>query len=427
MSNSSIEESEVDALVCYQHPDVPTTLRCNRCNRPICPKCAERTPVGFRCPDCIMAIQDRYYSQVKDEYLNPFEVPLTKPFFTFVLLGLIVLIWLWMEISGGSTNDVVLISFGANYGTLILSGELWRLFTSTFLHIGGQHLGFNVVGLVAFGFEMERIYGRGRFLFIYLLSGLFGSLLSFAWQGPLQYSAGASGAIYGLIGMQVAFFFLYRHRMGEFGRQRRNSMLAIAGIGLVLGFTVMPVDNMGHIGGLIGGFIFGYLLAPRYQVDQGHTPRRIIDRGSLLRRWWVVILGGSTFIAGLWLALSFWSAQWPSTPSFDLSRLSGETISYNQPVEAMLIEDEVDVWFFTGIAGQTITIDMKSSTVDSYLTLYSPQDVWLVEDDDSGANYNALIDDYVLPTSGGYTIVAETLDVAGSYELTVTLMQDVEE
>ena len=159
---------ETDPAFCYRHPDVETGLRCNRCNKPICPKCAERTPVGFRCPDCIMEIEDRYYSQVKDGNLNPYDRPLDTPFFSYVLLGIIFLIFLMMEIAGGSQNNEVLIRFGANFGPLILEGELWRMFTSMFLHIGLQHLVFNTIGLVAFGFEMERIYGRYRYLFIYL-------------------------------------------------------------------------------------------------------------------------------------------------------------------------------------------------------------------------------------------------------------------
>ncbi len=303
---------ESEPLYCYRHPQVETSLRCNRCNKPICPKCAQRTPVGFRCPDCMLEIEDRYYSQVQGGYLLPYERPPAKPFFTYIFMGAIVLIWAAQEFAGGSTNDEVLINFGANYGPGILQGQVWRLFTSMFLHIGPQHLAFNCIGLLAFGFEMERLYGRWRYLVIYLLSGLFGSLASFAVRGGGTYSAGASGAIFGIVGMQAAFFLFYRHRLGEFGRQRRNMALILIGISLALGFSgIMPSDNWAHLGGFITGFIFGYLLAPRYWVDLATaSSRRIVDRGSLRRRWWVPALGVATLIGGIWLALSFWSGGW---------------------------------------------------------------------------------------------------------------------
>jgi membrane associated rhomboid family serine protease len=302
-----IEPSEATPLYCYRHPQVETSLRCNRCNKPICPKCAQRTPVGFRCAECVSAIEDRYYIQVKDGEVNPFSRPLGKPLFSYIFLGLLVIVWASMELAGGSTNPEVLIRFGANYGSLILEGEFWRLFSSTFLHIGIQHLVFNCIALLVFGFEMERIYGHDRYLIIYLLSGLFGSLLSFAVNGPAQFSAGASGAIFGLVGLNLAFFLYYRRRLGEYGRQRRKTILVLIGINLFLGYTVMPVDNMAHIGGLIAGFGLGYGLTPSYRVDTTTSPSRIIDRASLLNRWWVPALGLILLGAGLWGAMVFWA------------------------------------------------------------------------------------------------------------------------
>lgn len=144
-----------EALYCYRHPQIETSLHCNRCNKPMCAKCAQRTPVGFRCPDCMLEIEGRYYSQAKGSYILPYERPVAKPFFTYVFLGAIALVFVVEEVVGGSSNGEVLIKFGANYGPGLLQGELWRLFTSMFLHIGAQHLIFNSIGLLAFGFEME--------------------------------------------------------------------------------------------------------------------------------------------------------------------------------------------------------------------------------------------------------------------------------
>jgi membrane associated rhomboid family serine protease len=420
------QKTASEPLFCDRHPQVETTLRCNRCGKPICPKCAQRTPVGFRCPTCISAIENRYYSSVKDGELNPyFRVP-GRPFFCYVLLGLIVIIWAVMELRGGSTNPEILVQFGANYGPLILDGEIWRLFTSMFLHIGAEHLAFNSIALIIFGFEMERIYGRNRFLVLYLLSGLFGSLASFAFNGPHQFSAGASGAIFGIIGMNLAFFFFYRHRLGEYGRQRRNMILILIGINLVLGYTIMPVDNLAHIGGLVAGFLLGYIMAPRYWVDQTTSPVQVTDRASLLRRWWAPVLGLLSFSGGLWLALLFWtgSGGWFSPIFTGYPPSNSQPIEYGQVIETELSQASA-AWTFEGRSGQVITIITNSNAFDAYLKLYGPDGVVLIEDDDSGLDYNAQIEAFRLPATGTYTIIIYSLDENfGWYELILELLSN---
>jgi len=243
-----------------------------------------------------------------DPYL---PLPVSNPFFTYILLGLIVIVWLLMEFFGGSTNSAVLVQFGANYGPyILLRGEYWRLFTSMFLHIGLAHLGFNAYALFIFGLEMERLYGPARYLVIYILAGLFGSLASFASRGPNVLSAGASGAIFGVIGMNLAFFLLHRDSFGQFGRQRVTSTLIIIGINLIFGFTVPGIDNLAHIGGLVGGFALGYGLAPRYEVVNRFTFNpTVIDSTSLWQRWWVPALAIGLLAGGIPLAVSFWLSQ----------------------------------------------------------------------------------------------------------------------
>jgi rhomboid protease GluP len=235
-------------------------------------------------------------------------LPIHKIFFTYALLGIIVIVWLLMEIAGGSVDSDVLRTFGANDGWLILQGQTWRLFTSMFLHIGLMHLVFNSYALFIFGAEMERLYGPDRFITIYILSGLFGSLASFAWRGPFVLSAGASGAIFGIIGMNLAFFLIHRQTFGRFGRQRMMNTLFIIGINLVLGFSSQNIDNMAHIGGLIAGFVMGYALAPRYDVVDRYTlDPRVVDTVSLLKRWWVPAIAIVLLSGGVSLAISSWS------------------------------------------------------------------------------------------------------------------------
>jgi len=235
------------------------------------------------------------------------RLPVSNPILTWLLLGSIVVVWLVMELVGGSENPVVLVTFGANYGPAILDGQFWRLFTSMFLHIGLAHLFFNAYALFIFGMEMERLYGPDRYIIVYVLSGLFGSLASFASRGPTVFSAGASGAIFGVIGMNLAYFMLHRQTFGRFGRQRVMNTLLIIGINLVFGFTVPGIDNLAHIGGLVAGLALGYGLAPRYQVaDQYTLSPRVVDTVSLLNRWWVPALAIIILSAGVPLSISFW-------------------------------------------------------------------------------------------------------------------------
>lgn len=414
--------AESGPAFCYRHPQVETGLHCNRCNKAICAKCAQRTPVGFRCPDCMLEIEERYYSKAENNYLNPYDRPLTQPLFTYVLLGVIALVWLGQESVGGSEDGQTLIDLGANYGPLIMQGQVWRLFTSMFLHIGLAHLAFNSFSLFIFGLEVERLYGRYRFLVVYLLAGLFGSLASFALNGWQVFSAGASGAIFGIIGMHLAFFVFYRHRLGEFGRQQRKRMLTLVALNLVLGYSGMVrVDNYAHLGGLLAGFVLGYGLVPRYKIDLLASPRRIVDLASLLRRWWVPTLALVVLSGGLWLALSYWSEGWwwgsPAEAEPDMAEITyGQTVTDNLPPR------EADVWVFEGQAGETVTITMQGNEVDAYLYLYDEADEWLAEDDDSAGGHNARIDKYSLPTSGTYFIYAVNIEnQPGAYNLALTL------
>nr|WGD96680.1 rhomboid family intramembrane serine protease [Bacillus safensis] len=157
--------------------------------------------------------------------------------------------FLLLELSGGSTNTATLTAFGAKNNVLILEGEWWRLITPMFLHIGLTHLLFNTFALWSVGAAVERIYGSGRFLLIYLISGIFGSIASFVFNTAI--AAGASGAIFGCLG---ALLYLAISNRKLFFRTMGTNIIVIILINLGIGFTVSGIDNAGHLGGLVGGF-----------------------------------------------------------------------------------------------------------------------------------------------------------------------------
>jgi len=173
-----------------------------------------------------------------------------KPFFTYIFIAIQVVMFLVLELQGGSTNNSTLIKFGAKFNPLILAGEWWRFITPVFLHIGVLHLLMNTLALYFLGTAVERIFGKARFLLIYLLAGFFGSLVSFIFSPSI--SAGASGAIFGCFGALLYFGMIYPRL---FFRTIGVNILVVLGINLVFGFSMPGIDNAGHIGGLIGGFL----------------------------------------------------------------------------------------------------------------------------------------------------------------------------
>ncbi|WP_434178626.1 rhomboid protease YqgP [Bacillus stercoris] len=172
-----------------------------------------------------------------------------KPIFTYLFIALQVLMFFVLEINGGSTNTETLVAFGAKENSLIAQGEWWRLLTPIVLHIGIAHLAFNTLALWSVGTAVERMYGSGRFLLIYLAAGITGSIASFVFS-PYP-SAGASGAIFGCLG---ALLYVALSNRKMFLRTIGTNIIVIIIINLGFGFAVSNIDNSGHIGGLIGGF-----------------------------------------------------------------------------------------------------------------------------------------------------------------------------
>ena len=195
---------------------------------------------------------------------------------TVVLLAVNVLMWVALEATGGSQNSENLVRFGAKFGPAIALGEWWRLVMPMFLHIGFFHLLANSFGLFIFGGMVERIFGSFAFAAIYLVGGVLGNLFSYWADIGIYHStpigAGASGAVFGIVGAFGSYLLLNRHVLGQMGRQAMMSVLFIVGINFIFGITLSGVDNMAHLGGLFGGALLGF----------GHSPHAK-PRNSRLR------------------------------------------------------------------------------------------------------------------------------------------------
>jgi rhomboid protease GluP len=149
---------------------------------------------------------------------------------------------------------------GALIPALVAQGEAWRLLSSVFLHSGAVHLGFNMISLYFLGSFVEVAFGRARFLALYLLSGLAGGLAYLYFGGFNVPAVGASGAIFGLLGGVLG----YALRRGTFSWQNPliRQLLILLALNLYIGFSVPNISNTAHLGGLAGGFAFGWLVAP---------------------------------------------------------------------------------------------------------------------------------------------------------------------
>lgn len=175
-----------------------------------------------------------------------------KPIITYAIMIICIILFIMMYIFGnGSESTNTLINFGANYDVLTKSGEYYRLFTCMFLHIGIMHLICNMYSLYVIGKEVEGLFGKWKYLLIYLLSGICGSMLSLAFSYNTV-SAGASGAIFGLLGALLYFGYYYRTYLGAV---MRSSIIPVILFNLVIGFLSSGIDNAAHIGGLVGGIL----------------------------------------------------------------------------------------------------------------------------------------------------------------------------
>jgi rhomboid protease GluP len=182
------------------------------------------------------------------------------PYFTYGFLGINAVVFLLMTLAGGSTNQLVLITFGAKVDSLIQAGQVWRLLTSMFIHIGIIHLLFNSYALWSLGPLTEQWYGHWKYFVIYIVSGLGGSIASYLFSPAL--SAGASGAIMGLLGA-LLFYCYKRPHLWKSGLGMNLVVVII--VNLAFGILQPGIDNFAHLGGLLTGIFMGIFFSYKFK------------------------------------------------------------------------------------------------------------------------------------------------------------------
>jgi membrane associated rhomboid family serine protease len=163
----------------------------------------------------------------------------------------------------GSIDTNLIVLAGGQVNALVAQGQVWRIFTAMFLHFNLLHIGLNMLSLFLIGGVVEMVFGKWRYLVIYLGSGIVGGILTF-YVSPLNtLAAGASGAIFGVFGALGVFYILNRQALGRYGAGAITNWLFWLGLNLVFGFSQPGIGIWDHIGGLIAGMIIAALLMPR--------------------------------------------------------------------------------------------------------------------------------------------------------------------
>jgi len=207
----------------------------------------------------------------------PVKPPSTPPTVTYGLMGVTTLVFIIQYLTGYTMGYDLPAVLGAKVNEAVAAGQYWRLITPVFLHGSIFHIGFNMYALYLFGRGLERSYGHGRFLTLYLLGGFGGNVLSMMFTDAP--SLGASTAIFGLLGAQGVFIYQNKALFGGMTRRALQEIITIAVINLVIGMSP-GIDNWGHVGGLAAGLIFSWLGGPILAPDGGFPFAKLVDQRS---------------------------------------------------------------------------------------------------------------------------------------------------
>ena len=201
------------------------------------------------------------------------RIPRYKPIFTKLLIALISIMFVIEMFFSALYSDKAIILLGAKWNPGITHGEYWRFLTCTFLHGNLIHLFLNLAALYIFAQEVESIYGSFRFLLIYLLSSWGAGLASYMFSPGI--AIGASGAVFGIIGSLIVFFFRQREKVTG-ANLKFKSMYTLVIINLILGFLLPKIDNSAHIGGLITGLISAWFISPEYKIEKDEVLQKLV-------------------------------------------------------------------------------------------------------------------------------------------------------
>jgi membrane associated rhomboid family serine protease len=240
---------------CQRHPDRTTRLKCVRCDRPTCAECLRDAPVGHQCVDCVGEARRTVRRPVTVAGAEINHKPLIVP---LLIMANLALYAITVAQAGSLRENQVSDLFGQweLWPPVVAYGEWWRLVTSGFLHFGPIHIVMNMVALWIIGRDMEMVLGRARFAVVYLVSLLGGGAAVFLFGSEESAVAGASGAVFGLMGgMAVAVIRL---------KLNASAAIGVIVLNIVISFAIPNISWLGHLGGLVVGAIAtaGMVYAP---------------------------------------------------------------------------------------------------------------------------------------------------------------------
>jgi rhomboid protease GluP len=204
------------------------------------------------------------------------SLPRSAPYVTYTIIAITAIFYVLQLVSESTLGTDLLVIYGARINEAILAGELWRFLTPALLHGSLPHIGFNMYALLSFGTGLERHFGHGRFLLLYLLGAFAGNVASFLFSSG--YSVGASTAIFGLLGAEAVFLIQNRKMFAGQFRSAIGNIIFVAAINLFIIGSLPGIDNWGHIGGLLGGLMFTSFAGPLWDFEGIAPSYYLVDR-----------------------------------------------------------------------------------------------------------------------------------------------------
>ena len=283
MTQPSDGQAATGVPTCYRHPDRETWIRCQRCDKSICPDCMRDAAVGFQCPDCVRAANK---GSRQNQAMYGGERSADPRLTSYVLIGINAVIWLAIAATGAGRSRLLdllalaptgrctsvsepsqyypgisdqgiceqLTSGDGTWHAGVADGAWWQLLTSAFTHVEIWHVAMNMFALFVFGPALEAIIGRARFLGVYLVSALASSVMVLYLAGADSSTVGASGALFGLLGA-----LLVTARKARLNSQWLRQNLLIGVVITVVGWRA--ISWQGHLGGFLGGVAAAAIIA----------------------------------------------------------------------------------------------------------------------------------------------------------------------